>query len=44
MIYAFGHGHLGVTLGGETARIVTDLIVGERDAAEWQALSPARFS
>lgn len=44
VIYAFGHGHLGVTLGGETARIVTNLIVGEGEASELQALSPARFS
>lgn len=44
VIYAFGHGHLGVTLGGETARIVTELIVGGREAAELQAVSPARFS
>lgn len=44
VIYAFGHGHLGVTLGGETARIVSNLIVGGREAAELQALSPARFS
>lgn len=44
VIYAFGHGHLGVTLGGETARIVTKLIVGEREATELHTLSPARFS
>ena len=43
VIYAFGHGHLGVTLAAETARIVSELIVGNRDAPELAAVSPARF-
>lgn len=44
VIYAFGHGHLGVTLAAETARIVTDFIMGNRDAPELISLSPARFA
>lgn len=43
VIYAFGHGHLGVTLAAETARIVADLILSNRDAPDLEALSPARF-
>lgn len=43
VIYAFGHGHLGVTLAAVTARIVTDLIVENRDTPELDAVSPARF-
>lgn len=44
VIYAFGHGHLGVTLAAETGRIVADLIARDRDACELTALSPARFN
>lgn len=43
VIYAFGHGHLGVTLAAETARIVSDLIVDNRSISDPAALSPARF-
>lgn len=43
VIYAFGHGHLGVTLAAETGRIVTDLITRDREACELTILSPARF-
>lgn len=43
VIYAFGHGHLGVTLAAETARIVSDLIVRDRSAPELTAVSPTRF-
>lgn len=42
IVYAFGHGHLGVTLAAETARLVTDLI--ERGREPPAAVSPARFS
>jgi D-amino-acid dehydrogenase len=43
IIYAFGHGHLGVTLAAVTARIVTDLILENRDTPELAAISPTRF-
>lgn len=43
IIYAFGHGHLGVTLAAETARMVSDLVVGNRDATNVEAVSPMRF-
>jgi D-hydroxyproline dehydrogenase len=44
VIYAFGHGHLGVTLAAETGRIVADLITRDRDTGELTALSPSRFN
>jgi glycine/D-amino acid oxidase-like deaminating enzyme len=44
VIYAFGHGHLGVTLAAETAQIVSDLIISNRDTPDPAALSPARFT
>lgn len=43
VIYACGHGHLGLTLAAETARIVSNLIVNDRDSPELAAVSPARF-
>lgn len=43
VIYAFGHGHLGVTLAAQTARIVSDLVAGDRDTSHLAALSPTRF-
>jgi D-hydroxyproline dehydrogenase len=43
VIYAFGHGHLGVTLGAQTAQLVADLIINERAAPDLAAVSPARF-
>jgi D-hydroxyproline dehydrogenase len=43
LIYAFGHGHLGVTLAAETARMVADLIIDDREDTELAALSPSRF-
>lgn len=44
VIYAFGHGHLGVTLAAETARLVSDLVTGDDDASSAAGWSPARFS
>ena len=40
---AFGHGHLGLTLGAVTADIVADLITQREVGQEVAALSPARF-
>ncbi|WQC00537.1 FAD-dependent oxidoreductase [Mesorhizobium huakuii] len=34
VIYAFGHGHLGLTLSAVTARLVGDLIAGRRPNSE----------
>lgn len=44
VIYAFGHGHLGVTLAAETARIVAKVIANDHDPADEAAgWSPSRF-
>ncbi len=42
-IFAFGHGHLGLTLGATTGRLVADLARGRSDRAELSAFSPERF-
>jgi glycine/D-amino acid oxidase-like deaminating enzyme len=42
IICAFGHSHLGLTLGAVTAEIVADLISGRRDN-DIEALKPDRF-
>jgi glycine/D-amino acid oxidase-like deaminating enzyme len=43
IVYAFGHQHLGLTLGGITGRIVTDLIQGREPVPDISALSSSRF-
>jgi glycine/D-amino acid oxidase-like deaminating enzyme len=43
VIYAFGHGHLGLTLAGVTARLVADHVTGREPALDWTPYSAARF-
>ena len=43
VFYAFGHGHLGITLAGVTARMVTDLIDGRRPVVDPSPYRPDRF-
>lgn len=43
VIYAFGHGHLGLTQSAGTARLVTDLVTGARPAIDLSPFSPQRF-
>ncbi|MES2999628.1 MAG: FAD-dependent oxidoreductase [Pseudomonadota bacterium] len=43
VIYAFGHGHLGITCAPMTSRVVTDLIQGKVPAIDLTPYSPARF-
>jgi D-amino-acid dehydrogenase len=43
LIYAFGHGHLGMTLAGITSRIVADLIGDRNDGRDLAAFRPDRF-
>jgi D-amino-acid dehydrogenase len=43
VLYAFGHGHLGVTLAGVTARIAADLIDGYHPAVDPTPYRPERF-
>ena len=41
--FAFGHGHLGLTLSAVTARIVTDLIAGRAPPVPMSPFRPDRF-
>ena len=43
VIYAFGHGHLGLTQSAGTAELVTALITGSETAMPLQAFSASRF-
>jgi D-amino-acid dehydrogenase len=41
--YAFGHGHLGLTQSGGTARLVADLVAGRAPSIDISPFSPRRF-
>ena len=43
VIYAFGHGHLGLTLAAVTARLVADLISGKEVPERLAPFSAARY-
>lgn len=43
VVYAFGHGHLGVTLSAITAQLVADIIGGRPCAIDLQPYRPSRF-
>ncbi|WP_417794546.1 NAD(P)/FAD-dependent oxidoreductase [Terasakiella pusilla] len=43
IIYAFGHGHLGLTQSSATAQLVSELIEGQDTSIDVQALRPNRF-
>ncbi|MCZ0963708.1 NAD(P)/FAD-dependent oxidoreductase [Paracoccus benzoatiresistens] len=43
IIYAFGHGHLGLTQSAGTARLVADLVTGAPSVIDPQYFSPQRF-
>lgn len=43
-IYAFGHGHIGLTLGGITGRLVADIVSGRTPAVDLAPLRPDRFN
>lgn len=43
VVYAFGHGHLGLTQSVGTARIVADLLTGKTPAIDIASFSPQRF-
>ena len=43
IIYAFGHGHLGLTQSAATARLVTQLLNNQTTALPVSAFSPKRF-
>ncbi|MDB6177308.1 FAD-binding oxidoreductase [Paracoccus sp. Z330] len=43
VIYAFGHGHLGLTQSAGTARLVADLVTGQKAAIDLAPFSSQRF-
>ncbi len=43
IVYAFGHGHLGMTQSQATAAVVADLIAGRRSAVDVAPYSAQRF-
>ncbi|EXL05433.1 NAD(P)/FAD-dependent oxidoreductase [Aquamicrobium defluvii] len=43
VVYAFGHGHLGLTQSVGTARLVADLVAGRKPAIDLSPFSPRRF-
>lgn len=43
VVYAFGHQHLGVTLGGVTGSVVADLVAGRTSPIDLEPYSPRRF-
>jgi len=43
VVYAFGHQHIGLTLGGISGAIVADLVAGRAPALDLSAYSPRRF-
>lgn len=43
VIFAFGHQHIGLTLGGVTGKIVTDLALGREPSCDIRDFLPHRF-
>jgi D-amino-acid dehydrogenase len=43
ILYAFGHGHLGLTQSAATGRLVRDLLTGAPPAMDFTPFSPQRF-
>jgi Glycine/D-amino acid oxidases (deaminating) len=44
VVFAFGHGHLGLTQSAGTARVVADLIAGRRPPLDLHPFRPTRFA
>lgn len=44
VVYAFGHGHLGLTQAAATARLVADLVAGRKPPLDLAPFSPQRFA
>jgi D-amino-acid dehydrogenase len=44
VVYAFGHGHLGLTQSAATAELVAALVQGQNLPIDLQAFRAARFS
>jgi D-amino-acid dehydrogenase len=43
IIYAFGHGHVGMTAAPMTGRLVADLVTGRPPAIDITPFAPSRF-
>ncbi|RVB79446.1 MULTISPECIES: FAD-binding oxidoreductase [unclassified Mesorhizobium] len=43
IVYAFGHGHLGLTQAAATGRLIRDLILGQYPVFDLSPFSPNRF-
>lgn len=43
VVYAFGHQHIGLTLGGVTGSLVADLVAGRTPAINLAPFAPGRF-
>lgn len=43
VLYAFGHGHLGLTQSAGTARLIADLLTGQTPSIDIAPFSPQRF-
>ncbi|MEX6505337.1 NAD(P)/FAD-dependent oxidoreductase [Jiella sp. M17.18] len=43
VVYAFGHGHLGLTQSAGTGKLVSDLVCGEEPQLDLAPFSPQRF-
>jgi D-amino-acid dehydrogenase len=43
VVYAFGHGHVGMAGGAQTGLLVSDLVAGRSPRIALQAFSPQRF-
>ncbi|MCW6511491.1 NAD(P)/FAD-dependent oxidoreductase [Lichenifustis flavocetrariae] len=44
VVYAFGHGHVGLTLGPTTGRLVADIVTGRTAPVDLSPFSIARFA
>ena len=43
VVYAFGHGHLGLTQSAGTAELVADMIACKTPTISLEAFAPTRF-
>jgi D-amino-acid dehydrogenase len=43
VVFAFGHGHTGLTASAKTARIVADIVGGETPSIDISPFRPDRF-
>jgi D-amino-acid dehydrogenase len=43
VVYAFGHGHVGLAAGATTGRAVADIVAGRPSELPLHAFSPTRF-